>query len=49
MNAQKFTQKSLEAIRQAQAITIQYQNLKIEQAHMLYALVDQPDGVIDHE
>ncbi|NLG24296.1 MAG: AAA family ATPase, partial [Clostridiales bacterium] len=46
MNAQKFTQKSLEAIREAQAITIRHQNMKIEQPHLLYALIDQPDGVI---
>ena len=38
MNAQKFTQKSLEAIQDAQDIAIQYQNMNIEQEHLLLAL-----------
>ncbi len=46
MNAQKFTQKSLEAIQDAQNIAIQNQNMQIEQEHLLYALVDQAGGLI---
>ena len=46
MNAQKFTQKSLEAIQSAQNIAIQYQNMQIEQAHLMYALADQEGGLI---
>lgn len=46
MNAQKFTQKSLEAIQQAQSIAIEHQNMQIEQEHLLYALVNQEDGLI---
>lgn len=46
MNAQKFTQKSLEAIQDAQNIAIEHQNMQIEQEHLLYALVSQDDGLI---
>ena len=46
MNAQKFTQKSLEALQAAQSIAIQYQNQQIEQAHLAYALADQEGGLI---
>ena len=46
MNAQKFTQKSLEAIQAAQSVAIQYGNMQIEQAHLLYALADQEGGLI---
>ena len=45
MNAQKFTQKSLEAVQSAQNIAIQYQNQQIEQVHLLYALADQEGGL----
>ena len=31
MNAQKFTQKSLEAIREAQNLTVEHQNMQLEQ------------------
>jgi len=46
MNIQKFTQKSIEAINQAQSLAIEYQNMQIEQEHLLYALLDQPDSFI---
>ncbi|MBE6852415.1 MAG: ATP-dependent chaperone ClpB [Ruminococcus sp.] len=39
MNAQKFTQKSLEAIQEAQNIAIANQNMNIEQEHLLLALM----------
>ena len=39
MDAQKFTQKSLEAIQEAQNLSIEYQNAQIEQEHLLLALL----------
>lgn len=41
MNAQKFTQKSLEAIQEAQNIAISNQHMNIEQAHLFLALLKQ--------
>ena len=46
MNAQKFTQKSLEAIQRAQDIALNHGNVQIEQAHLLDALVTQENGLI---
>jgi len=46
MNAEKFTQKSLEAVRAAQDLVIRQQNMQIDQQHLLYALVAQEDGLI---
>ena len=43
MNAQNYTQKSLEAIQAAQKLTIENQNQQIEQIHLLAALLRQ-DG-----
>ena len=39
MNAQNYTQKSLQAIQAAQQLTIQNQNQQIEQVHLLSALL----------
>ena len=46
MNAQKFTQKSLEAIQDAHNLAIEYQNMQIEQAHLLVSLLKQQNGLI---
>ena len=46
MNAQKFTQKSLEAIQKAQDIALAHGNVQIEQAHLLDALAAQEEGLI---
>ncbi len=46
MNAQKFTQKSLEAIQNAQSIVIQNQNAQVEQEHILLALLEQENSLI---
>ncbi len=46
MNAQKFTQKSIEAIQKAQDIALNHGNVQIEQAHLLDALVTQENGLI---
>ena len=46
MNAEKFTQKSMEAIRDAQQAAIRNQNMQIDQQHLLYALLNQEGGLI---
>ena len=46
MNAEKFTQKSMEAIRAAQECAIRNQNMQIDQQHLLYALMNQEGGLI---
>ena len=46
MNIQKFTQKSIEAIQDAQSVALQNQNMQIEEAHLLWALVNQQNGFI---
>ena len=39
MNPEKFTQKSLEAIQEAQSVAIRNQNGSIEQAHLMLSLI----------
>ena len=46
MNAQNYTQKSLQAIQTAQQLTIQNQNQQIEQVHLLSALLQQDGGLV---
>ena len=46
MNAQKFTQKSMEAIQNAQSIALSAQNMHIEQLHLFQALIQQDGGLI---
>ena len=46
MNAEKYTQKSLEAVRDAQEIAIRNQNMQIDQQHLLLALIKQEGGLI---
>ncbi|MCL2323831.1 MAG: ATP-dependent chaperone ClpB [Oscillospiraceae bacterium] len=46
MDTQRFTQKSLEAISMAQKIAIENENMQIEPEHLLYALLDQDNGLI---
>jgi len=46
MNAQKFTQKSLTAIQEAQNLAIEHQNPQIETVHLLYALLSDNAGLI---
>ena len=43
---QKFTQKSLEAIQNAQSSAIEYGNPMLDQQHLLLALLQQEDGLI---
>ena len=46
MNAQNFTQKSIEAINNAQSIAIENQNPQIELEHILLALLEQENSLI---
>ena len=46
MNAQKFTQKSLETIQNAQQIAIEHANMQLEEAHLLLALLQSENGLI---
>jgi ATP-dependent Clp protease ATP-binding subunit ClpB len=46
MNAQKFTEKSIEAIRSANQTAVEYKHNAIGQEHMLYALLAQDGGLI---
>ncbi len=46
MNAQKLTQKSLEAVQAAQALATEYQNMQIEEQHLACALLSQQNGLI---
>lgn len=46
MNAQKYTQKSLEALQAAQDYAIEHQNMQMEQEHIFYALMIQENGLI---
>ena len=39
MNIQKFTQKSLEAVQEAQNLAVENQNSQIEEEHLLLALL----------
>ena len=52
MNQKNFTQKSQEAIQAAQMLSREYGNPQIEQAHLLYALLDRgerPDPPAGHQ
>ena len=46
MNAQNFTQKSIEAINNAQGIAIEYKNPQVEVEHILFALLEQDNSLI---
>ena len=46
MNAEKFTQKSLEAIKTAQDMALENNNIQIMPEHLMYALLDQEGGLI---
>ena len=46
MNAQNFTQKTLEAVQTAQSMAQENHNNYITPEHLLYALVDQDGGLI---
>ena len=46
MNIQKFTQKSLEAIQNAQSMAVEYGNPQMDQQHLLVTLLTQDEGLI---
>ncbi len=46
MNAQKFTQKSLETVQQANDLALENNNMQIEQEHLLYALLTLDQSLI---
>ena len=46
MNIQKFTQKSLETIQNAQTLATENQYAKVEEDHLLYAFFDQDNSLI---
>ncbi len=48
MNAQKFTQKSIESIQEAQSFATRMQSNQMEQIHLLHALLTDQQGVIPH-
>ena len=46
MNINKFTQKSLEAVQAAEKVAYDYGNPEIRSEHLLYALVNDSEGLI---
>ena len=46
MNMNRFTQKSLSAVQEAQGVAREYGNQQIEQLHLLYALVSDEEGLV---
>ena len=46
MNAQKLTQKSLEAVQSLEKIAMDYGNQQIVEEHLMYALLKQDDSLI---
>lgn len=46
MNAQNFTQKTLEMLQTAKSMAMENNNQYISPEHLLYALVDQDGGLI---
>ncbi len=46
MNLQKFTEKSIDAVKAAKDMCVEYGNQRMGQEHMLYALIQQENGLI---
>ena len=46
MDINKFTQKSIQAVQDCQKLAYKYGNQKIEQAHLLLALLTQEDSLV---
>ena len=46
MNTEKLTQKTIEALRGAQDAATENGNPSVEEEHLLYALLTQPDGLV---
>ena len=45
MNANKLTQRSLEAVQSAQTIAVEHNNQQVDQEHLLLALLEQEDSL----
>ncbi len=48
MNANKFTQKSIDAISRAQSTAVEYQNQAVAPEHLLLALLRQESGLVSN-
>ena len=46
LSTNKLTQKSIEAVERAQNMAVEYQNMNIDQQHLLYSLLDDDEGLI---
>ena len=46
MNISKFTQKSVQAVKDLEKVAYEYGNQEVEQEHLLYALLTQEDSLI---
>ena len=46
VNPEKYTQKSVEALREAQNLTLQNGNQQMEQIHLMRALIAEADGLV---
>jgi ATP-dependent Clp protease ATP-binding subunit ClpB len=46
MDPNRLTQKSQEALQQAQALAVRYGHTEVDGEHLLLALLEQPDGLI---
>jgi len=46
INIEKFTDKSIEAIKEAQALAVSMNHSQIEQAHLLLVLAEQEGGIV---
>ena len=46
MNNNQFTEKSREALQNAQQLTVEYQNQEMAQEHLACALLSDPQGLI---
>ena len=46
MNSQRLTKKSIEAIQQAQSLSVERDHLNLDCEHVLLALLEQEDGLI---
>ena len=46
MNSSKLTQKTQEAIQEAQSLAVRFGHQEVDGEHLLLALLDQPDGLV---
>ncbi|MDF1554761.1 MAG: Clp protease N-terminal domain-containing protein, partial [Deferrisomatales bacterium] len=46
MDLNRFTQKSQEALSEAQTIAVQRGHQEVDGEHLLLALLDQPEGLV---